>query len=191
MFTKACFGLIVAGLGVLAISGFGSAASDLQKDDGFLRLITQSKHTLTEGIRTAVEKTFEGRIWAEEVPLLAQLESDGEISIVTVDNLDAQPADSDYTEISGSLQTGKWTPEIRVLKNRVELAEVIRLHTLMSLSPFALLDILKKAEKDHSGTVFGIVPTVRQKKALFVVHVAVDGEAIELTYDLVTGDRIS
>src|SRR5262249_8500086 len=94
-------------------------------------------------------------------------------------------------ELAGSPLTDDWKPEVEVFKDVPHVSRASQQLALMALSKFTLLDILEKVEKDQPGKVFSITPVLHDRKAQFVVLVAAaDGKAVEIRYDLMTGQRL-
>jgi hypothetical protein len=92
--------------------------------------------------------------------------------------------------LSGSPEGDKWSPEVEVFKDVPHVARASQQLTLMSLTKVSLLDVIKKAEKDHPGTVFSIAPVLHDHKGEFVVLVAAEGKVAEFHYDLMTGEPL-
>ena len=60
----------------------------------------------------------------------------------------------------------------------------------LALSKMSLADVIAKAGKDQPGTVYSVIPKVRDRKAVFVVMVADKGKSVELVYDALTGNAV-
>src|SRR5206468_10867412 len=93
-------------------------------------------------------------------------------------------------ELAGSREGAKWEPETELFEDVPHVSRSSEQLTLMALSHVSLLDIIKKAEKDQTGTVFSITPVLQQRKARFVVLVAAKDKVVELVYDLMSGERV-
>jgi uncharacterized membrane protein YkoI len=158
------------------------------KQEGYealLKVLSKSKHTLSDGIRQAAAKSPETVISAK-----FELDDNGKLSLSVYTAEKGLNTDAEHNilkEISGSPEAEKWKTEVEVFKDVEHVARSAQQLTLMELSPFSVLDINAKAEKQQSGKVFSITPIVQDRKAQYVVFVAAQGKAVELRYDLMTG----
>lgn len=153
-----------------------------------LPLLSKSKQTLAAGIQQAAAKSPEAAISAK-----FELDDDGKLSLsvyTAEKGLGAEAEHNVLKEVSGSPEAQPLKTEVEVFKDVEHVARASEQLTLMALSKFSLLDIVKKAEKDQPGTVFSITPVLRERKPQFVVLVAADGKVVELTYDLMTGESV-
>jgi hypothetical protein len=173
---------------LVALSAGGPTVAEEKEDYGkLLKELSKSKLTLAAGIKQAAAK-------APEVAISAKFElEEGKLSLSVYTAGKGLGADAEHNvlkELAGSPEADKWKPETEVFKDVPHVSRASQQLTLMSLSKFTLLDILEKVEKDQAGTVFSITPVNRDRKAQFVVLVASEGKAVELTYDLMTGERV-
>lgn len=153
--------------------------------DDLLSQLSKSKLTLAAGIQqlskdpeTAISAKFE----LEEGHL--------SLSVYTVEKgLGADAEHNVLKEYAGSPEKDAWKPEAEVFKDIPHVSRASMQLTLISLSKFSLVDIIKKAEKDQAGTVYSIKPLIRDHKAVFVVLVADKGKSVELCYDLMSGEK--
>jgi len=152
-----------------------------------LPTLSKSKHTLAAGIRQAAAKGSEVAISAK-----SELE-EGKLSLSVYTAEKGLGTDAEHNvlkELAGSPEADQWKPGVEVFKDVPHVSRASQQVTLMSLSKFSLLDILKKVKKDQAGTVFSITPVLRDRKAQFVVLVAAKGKVVKLTYDVMTGERV-
>jgi hypothetical protein len=173
-------------LGLLALGALSLQVGVAQENEygALLKVLPNSKHQLADGIRQATKST--------EVPISAKFELDDNgklsLSIYTAEKGLASDAESNVLkELSGSPESAQWSPEIEVFKDAEHLKRSAEQQTLMSLSPFSLLDTIARAEKEQRGRVISITPAVRDRKAEFVVLVADRDKVNELVYDIMTG----
>jgi hypothetical protein len=174
-------------LGVLGVGGLRPVGA-ADKDDyaKLLPVLSRSKITLAEGIKQAAAKTPEAAISAK-----FELE-EGKLSLSVYTAEKGLGNDAEHNvlkELAGSPEAG-WKPGVEVFKDVPHVSRASQQLALMSLTKFSLLDILQKAEKDQSGTIFSITPVLRDHKAQFVVLVAAEGKVVELSYDLITGEKV-
>jgi hypothetical protein len=149
--------------------------------------LPSSKLTLSEGIQQAVR--------LPEIAISAKYEFDNagklSLSIYTAQKGFAADAEHNvFRELSGNPEVDKWKPNEDILKDIPRVASASSQFTLLSLTNLSLLDILKKAETDQSGTVFSITPVVQDRKGQFLVLVSVMNKTVELRYDLMTGELL-
>ncbi len=169
--------------------GFRAAGGAEADDDTakLLKALPKSKLSLAKGIQQATRKS-------PEAAISAKFELDGgklSLSVYTVEQgLGADAEHNALKELSGSPEGDKWSPEVEVFKDVPHVARASQQLTLISLTKLSLLDIIKKAEKDHPGTVFSIAPVLHDHKGAFVVLVTADGKVAEFHYDLMTGEPL-
>lgn len=156
------------------------------RTDELLQSLAKSKHTLAEGI------TQSAKAPAEAISAKFELE-DGKLSLSVYTVAKGLEVDAEHNvlqELAGSPEEASWKPETEVFKDVEHVARSATQLTLLSLSKVSLADILKKAEKDQSGTIYSITPQIHGRKAIIAVLVAAQGKSVELQYDLTTGERI-
>ena len=164
-------------------------AAEAGKDQtALIKALAQSKISMVDGLRQSTK--------SPEAPISAKFEFDDKgklsLSVYTVEKGLATDAEGNVLkELSGSPEQAKWAPEVEVFKDIPHVARASQQLALMSLSPFTLVDIAAKAQKQHPGTVFSIKPAVRNRKPVFVVLEADKGKAVELVFGLLDGKLIS
>jgi hypothetical protein len=175
---------------LLAWCGDGLRPVRAAEKDEYAKLLptlSKSKHTLAAGIKQAAAK-------ATEVAISAKFElEEGKLSLSVYTAEKGLSTDAEHNvlkELAGSPEAAQWKPGVEVFKDVPHVSRASQQLTLMSLSKFSLLDILKKVEKDQAGTAFSITPVLHDRKALFVVLVAAQGKVVKLTYDLMTGEIV-
>jgi hypothetical protein len=152
-------------------------------DEALLKALPSSKHTLAEGIQQ-VSKGSEAAISAK-----FEIE-DGKLSlsVYTAGKGLGVPAEHNVLqEYAGSPEAAAWKTEVEVFKDVEHVSRSAEQLTLMSLGSTTLADLVKKAEKDHPGTVYSVTPVIRDRKAAVVVLVAEKDKSTELLYDLASG----
>ena len=173
--------------GLLLMPRFGPqlvrANGHVQGEDytALLKVLSNSKHSLADGIRQVVKST--------EVPISAKFELDDNgklsLSVYTAENgLTTDAEHNVLKELSGSLEAAAWNPEVEVFKDPEHLKRAAEQQTLMALSQMSLLDVVAKAQKQQLGTVFSVTPVVVGHQPKFNVLVANSGRVITLAYDL-------
>ncbi len=176
---------IVLAFLILALLGPPISRAQERKPEGdfgpLLRVLSQSKHTLGDGIRQATKST--------EIPISAKFELDDNgklsLSVYTAENgLTTDAEHNILKELSGSPETAAWNPEVEVFKDPEHLKRAAEQQTLMALSSMSLLDVIAKAQKQQRGTVFSVTPVVLNHQPKFNVLVADNGRVTALAYDL-------
>jgi len=173
--------------GLLLMLSFGSQLvrvnGHVQGEDytALLKVLSNSKHSLADGIRQATKST--------QVPISAKFELDDNgklsLSVYTAENgLTTDAEHSVLKELSGSPEAAAWSPEVEVFKDPEHLKRAANQQTLMGLSQMSLLDVIAKAQKQQPGTVFSVTPVVVGHQPKFNVLVADNGRVITLSYDL-------
>ncbi|MBI1852259.1 MAG: hypothetical protein HYR85_18105 [Planctomycetes bacterium] len=181
----------IVGASVVILGGAVLRAAAMGEGDdqnaALLKVLSKSKLTLAQGIQQAASKS-------PDVAVSAKFELDnGKLSLSVYTAEKGLGGDAEHNvleELAGSPEAEKWAPETEVFKDVEHVARSAQQLTLMSLSPLSLIDVLKKAEKDQSGTIYAITPVLRDRKPQFVVLVAAKDKTVELDYDLITGTAI-
>ena len=179
--------ILTSFVGLLLMPRFGSqlvrANGHVQGEDytALLKVLSNSKHSLADGIRQATKST--------QVPISAKFELDDNgklsLSVYTAENgLTTDAEHSVLKELSGSPEAAAWNPEVEVFKDPEHLKRAAAQQTLMVLSQMSLLDVIAKAQKQQPGTVFSVTPVVVGHQPKFNVLVANNGRVITLAYDL-------
>ena len=155
-------------------------------DEALLKALPGAKHTLAEGI----QKVTKG----SEAAISAKFEvEDGKLSlsVYTAGKGLGVPAETNVLqEYAGSPEAAEWKPAVEVFKDVEHVARSAEQLTLMSLGSTSLADLVKKAEKEHPGTVYSVTPVIRDRKAAAVVLVADKEKSVELLYDLASGNAL-
>ncbi len=169
-------------LGLLGPTISRAQEKEAEGDYGpLLKVLSQSKHTLADGIRQATKST--------EVPISAKFELDdnGKLSLSVYTAGKGLTTDAEHNilkELSASPEAAAWNPEVEVFKDPEHLKRAAEQQTLMALSSLSLLDVIAKAQKQQRGTVFSVTPVVVGHQPKFNVLVADNGRVITLAYDL-------
>jgi len=173
-------------LGLLVISLLGLqthvAANNVTQEDytGLLKVLSNSKHTLSDGIRQVTTST--------EVPISAKFELDdnGKLSLSIYTAEKGLTTDAEHNvlkEFSGSPEDAQWKPEVEVFKDPEHLKRASEQLTLIALSQMSVLDVIAKAQKQKKGTVFSVTPVIVGRQPKFKVLVADNGRVRTLSYD--------
>jgi uncharacterized membrane protein YkoI len=175
----------LTGLGLLA--GSAGFASDSGSEATLLKALPSSKQTLLAGIQQSQAK-------APETAISAKFEMDDKgslsLSVYTAEKGLAVDAEHNVLkELSGG-PAEKWTPEVEVFKDVPHVSRSAQQLAVMAVSHLSLADVIKRAEKDQPGTVYSVIPLLRDRKPVFAVRVASDGKTVELTYDAMTGAAV-
>jgi uncharacterized membrane protein YkoI len=190
-------GIITAGAcAVVAVSalafqpGAGGDYGKKEDDSKLLAALPKSKHTLEDGIKQAAK--------GSEVPISAKFEMDddegkNELSLsvyVAEKGLGVNAEQNVFKELGGDPEGAAWKPEVEVFKDVEHVSRSAEQLTIMALSKMTLAEVIAKAQKDQSGTVYSVNPKMRDRKAVFVVLVANQGKSVELAYDAITGAAV-
>ena len=173
--------------GLLLMLSFGvqliRANGHVQGEDytALLKVLSNSKHSLADGIRQATKST--------EIPISAKFELDDNgklsLSVYTAENgLNTDAEHNILKELGGSPEAAAWNPEVEVFKDPEHLKRAAEQQTLMALASLSLLDVIAKAQRQQPGTVFSVTPVVVGHQPKFNVLVANNGRVITLSYDL-------
>lgn len=167
-----------------ALSGFSLTAAE-GGDDTLLAKLKGSKHSLAGGI-TQSEKE-------NGVAISAKFEMKGEVLMLSVYTAKAGLAkDSEHNaliELIGDATQDPWKAEIEVFEDKKHLTRSAMQLTLVQLSKLTLADAIKKAESAQAGTVYSIIPAVKDGNAVFNVKVATaEGKSVSVVVDGKTGE---
>lgn len=149
-------------------------------DAAVLAKLKTSKHTLAEGVQAAQKENG--------VAISAKIEfEDGKLwlSVYTAKaGLDKDPEHNVLMELKGDATTAKWEPKVEVFEDKKHLARSAMQLTATQTSPLTLEEVIKKAAAQKKGTVYSVIPAVREGKTVFDVLVATPGGKSEhLTID--------
>ena len=183
LLSPAVTGLSMLGLlGSFTLTGIPSSSSE----DPVLKSLSQSKHSLVDGIHQVSSSS--------EVAISAKFEvEDGKLSLsvyTAEKGLGVEAEHNVLKEFAGDPASESWKPEIEVFKDVEHVSRASEQLTLMAISSVSLADIVRKAAKDQPGTVYSITPSLRDRKAMFIVLVADKDKTVELAYDLASGEAI-
>lgn len=172
----------LAGLALLA--GSPGIAADTASDAALVKALLSSKQTLLAGIQHSQAKS-------PETAISAKFEIDGKgqlaLSVYTAEKgLGVDAEHNVLKELIGA-PGEKWAPEVEVFKDVPHVSRSAQQLAVMAVSPLSVADVIKRAEKDQPGTVYSVIPVLRDRKPVFAVRVAAEGKTVELTYDAMTG----
>ena len=178
-------GMTVVGLVVLAGSSGVVAGTGSEAD--LLKALPSSKQTLASGIKQAQSK-------APETAISAKFEMDDKgqlaLSVYTAEKGLAVDAEHNVLkELIGS-PADTWSPEVEVFKDVPHVSRSAQQLAVVATSKLTLEDIVKQAAKEQPGTVYSVIPVLRDRKPVFEVKVASGGKTVELTYDALTGTLV-
>jgi uncharacterized membrane protein YkoI len=173
--------------GVLAITAalISVSASAAEESEGaLLGRLKDSKHSLADGIKqsekengAAISAKFEMK---EETLML---------SVYTARVGLAKDAEhNELIELQGDAAKDKWAPAIEVFEDKNHLTRSAMHLTLVQVSKLTLADTIKKAEAAQPGTVYSVIPAVKDGAAVYDVKVATaEGKSVHVTIDGKTG----
>lgn len=90
-------------------------------------------------------------------------------------------------ELIGDATNGTCTPDTEVFEDKKHLTGSAMQLTLVQLSKLTLVDAIKKAEAAEKGTVYSVIPSVKDGSAVYDVLVAAEGKSVHLVVDGKTG----
>jgi hypothetical protein len=147
-------------------------ADDSKDTKALLEALGKTKHTLIDGVRQAAK--------GGAVAVSAKFElEDGKLSLsvyTAEKGLSVPPEQNLLQELSGSPEQDKWQPTVEVFKDVPHVARSSQQLTLMALGKSSLANIIARARKTQSGTVFSVTPIIRNHKAVAEVLVADKGK---------------
>src|SRR5712692_10180587 len=148
------------------------AAGESKELQAVAQALAKSKVSLLAGIRQASQGS------AKAISAKFELE-DGKLSlsVYTAEKGLSVPAEKNVLqELSGSPEGEKWTPNVEVFKDVPHVARSSAQLTLMALGKSSLADIIARAQKAQSGTVFSVTPEIRNHKAVTEVLISDNGK---------------
>jgi len=178
---------MIRSVAAIALLAFVAAqAAQGEEEKALLKALPNSKHTLLEGIQQVSK--------APATPISAKFEfEDGKLSLsvyVAGKGLDVDAEHNVLQEHAGSPEAAAWKPEVEVFEDTQHVARSAQQLTLMALAGASLADVVQKAGKAQTGTIYSITPVLRGRKAQFVVLAAQDGHTVEFAYDLLTAEPV-
>ncbi len=159
-------------------------AADYKESGVLLGKLPASRHSLADGARQA-EQT-------DGVAISAKFEMEGdELSLSVYTARQGRGKDAEHNtleELSGDPTKDVWTSKTEVFGDKEHIARASMHLTLMQLSKLSLVDVIKKVEAGHPGTVYSAIPAVRNGKPVVDVLLATpEGKSVHLTVDLRSG----
>ena len=148
-----------------------TAADDVKETQALLQELAKSKLTLLEGVRQAAK--------GHGVPISAKFElEDGKLSlsVYTAEKGLSVPAEKNVLEeLSGSPEA-EWKPNVEVFKDVPHVSRSSEQLTLMALGKASLADVIERASKAQTGTVFSATPMIRNHRPVAEVLIADQGK---------------
>ena len=146
--------------------------------------LKDSKISLADGIRQA-EKAYGPAI-------SAKFEMKGDklmLSVYTAkEGLGKDSEHNVLMELIGDATQPQWTPETEVFEDRPHIARSAMHLTSMQLTKLTLADVVKRASAQQQGTVYSVIPAIREGQVVFDVLVATpEGRSSHLTLNATTG----
>ena len=178
-FLRTCAALAA---GALILSSSLMAAED--GDDALLARLKDSKLSLADGIKQSEKENG--------VAISAKFEMDGDKLMLSVYTAKAGPSsDAEHNvliELGGEATAIPWKPETEVFEDKKHLTRSAMQLTLVQLSKLTLVEAIKKAEAAQPGTVYSVIPAVKNGNTVFDVKVATsEGKSVRLAVDGKTG----
>src|SRR5467141_1471345 len=162
--------LVATMFGLIAAAPVANA-DDSKDTKALLEALGKTKHTLIDGVRQAAK--------GGAVAISAKFElEDGKLSLSVYTagkGLSVPPEQNVLQELSGSPEGKKWTPHVEVFKDVPHVARSSAQLTLMALGKSSLADIIARAQKAQSGTVFSVTPVIRNHQAVTEVLISDNG----------------
>src|SRR5690349_14772181 len=153
-----------------AWSACAPAADEAKETQALLQELSKSKLTLLEGVRQAAK--------GHGVPISAKFElEDGKLSLsvyTAQKGLSVPPEKNVLEELSGSPEA-EWKPSVEVFKDVPHVSRSSEQLTLMALGNASLADVIARAGKGQTGTVFSVTPVIRNHRPMAEVLVADQG----------------
>jgi hypothetical protein len=158
-----------------------------EESEKLLKALANSKVSLMDGIRQAAK--------SDGAPIAAKFEFDDHgklsLSVYTAEKgLAVAPESNVLKELSGSPEQAAWTPEVEVFKDAEHVTRASQHLTLMSHSPYSLVDIINKAQARAPGNAFSITPGLLKQVPIALVELAIQDRVVRLVYDLKSGDLV-
>lgn len=159
----------------------GATLSAAEHDDSaLLGRLKDSKHSLAAGIAQS-EK-------ANGVAISAKFEMKGDTLMLSVYTAKAGLGkDAEHNaliELQGDAAKAEWKPETEVFEDKKHLTRSAMQLTLVQLSTLTLAEVIKKAEAAQPGTVYSVIPSVKDGNPVFDVLVAsAEGKSVHLAVD--------
>ena len=174
---KALHSLLVTSAVLVALSG-KTLAGDGEAE--LLSRLPSSKHTLLEGIQ------FVSATGA--APISAKLEfEDGKLWISVYgakQGLATRADDNELFELKGDATLEKWEPAREVFQDKEHLARAAMQLTLMQTTSLTLESALAKANAAKQGTVYSIIPAVKDGETVLVTQArTAAGRSTQLNVD--------
>jgi len=161
---------VVLLFGLIALAPI-ARAEDSKGTQALLEALGKSKLTLLDGVRQAAK--------GGAVAISAKFElEDGKLSLSVYTagkGLSVPPEQNVLQELSGSPEGEKWMPNVEVFKDVPHVARSSEQLTLMALGKSSLADIIARAQKAQSGTVFSVTPVIRNHQAVTEVLISDNG----------------
>jgi uncharacterized membrane protein YkoI len=177
---------VIVGSAVV-MAGAGGPGFFGDDDSKVVAALPKSMHTIEDGIKQAA-KTGETAISAK-----FEMEEEGgksalSLSVYVAEKGLAVDAEHNvFKEIAGAPDSANWKTDTEVFKDVEHVSRSAEQSTIMAISKLTLLEVIAKAKKDQPGTVYSVIPHMRDRKAVFVVQVAAKDKTVELVYDALTG----
>src|SRR5829696_718917 len=155
------FGTLTGYDGVLAQHQEGEAGT-------LLGMLKESKISLADGIRQA-EKAYGPAI-------SAKFEMKGDklmLSVYTAkEGLGKDAEHNVLMELIGEASKSEWQPEVEVFEDKPYIARSAMHLTVLQLTKLTLEDVVERASSQQRGTVYSVIPAVRNGRSVFDVLVA-------------------
>lgn len=182
-FSSPTYSLTVLALSCTLFGGVAARAAD-DNDAVLVTHLKQSKHSLAEGIAQAEKQNGVG--------ISAKFEMEGDTLMLSVYTAKSgRSADAEHNvlmELNGDAAKLTWDPATEIFEDKEHLTRSAMQLTLVQLSKLTLADAIKAAEATQKGTVYSVLPAVKNGSAVYDVKVAAaDGKTVTLTVGGRTG----
>jgi hypothetical protein len=167
-----------------------SPVAESSEDADLMALAAAIKDT-TQSLASGIAQVSTGT----EVPIEAKFElEDGTLMLsvyTSAMGLGTIAEKNSFKEYKGDATQAAWNPETEVFEDFEHIARSAQYHTLLSMTPVTISDIIERAEGTGEAgptTVLSVKPMVIDGAPVFDVVSTTNGEIIETLFDLMTGE---
>jgi hypothetical protein len=184
MHNRIAKGSLLLGIGLVVALGVPKSVAAGDDESGALGAkLKASKHTLLEGIAASQKENGvaisakleveDGKLWLSVYTAKAGLGADAEHNVLM--------------ELKGDATTATWEPKTEIFEDKPHLARSAMHLTAMQTTPLTLEAVIKVAAAKKKGSVYSVIPAVRDGKTVFDVLVRTPaGKTEHLTIDETT-----
>jgi len=168
---------------IATVASIGRVGSTASETDVVPAKLKAAKHSLLQSIQQAQKESgpvISAKFEVEDGKLL--------LSVYTAKaGIEKDAEHNTLMELNGEATKPKWEPKTEVFADKAHLARSAEQLTLLQLTTLSLEDATKRAIALKKGTVYSVIPVVKDGKTIFDVAVAgADGKGVHLTIDETT-----